>query len=188
MYAVKIKQVTFGLSYHIILVALWSGRMCDHVVIRSSHQIFLPIAPDARLLLMTVINYWTNLSKYCDLSMVSISILLKMPKAGVNDWSERQWKITVSKVGLLLPGNRTTFSTVLCFFQKFSLDRPMFHIRCKWTFWKRFENGKKPWDGQYYSKTGYLCSKTNRSFYSAYVIGSYLQVTQWYLDQSRIWK
>ena len=187
MYAVKIKQVTFGLSYHI-------GCPVVRAYVRSrGNQKFTPdflthSAPDARLLLMTVINYWTNLSKYCDLSMVSISILLKMPKAGVNDWSERQWKITVSKVGLFLPGNRTTFSTVLCFFQKFSLDRPMFHIRCKWTFWKRFENGKKPWDGQYYSKTGYLCSKTNRSFYSAYVIGSYLQVTQWYLDQSRIWK
>ena len=170
MYAVKIKPVTFGLSYRLGCPVVWA-------YVRSrGNQKFTPdflthSAPDARLLLMTVINYWTNLSKYCDLSMVSISILLKMPKAGVNDWSERQWKITVSKVGLFLPGNRTNFSTVLCFFQKFSLDRPMFHIRCKWTF-----------------VFCYLCSKTIQSFSSAYVIGSYLQVTQWYLDQSRIWK
>lgn len=181
------KQVTFGLSCHIGCPVVWA-------YVRSrGNQKFTPdflthSAPDARLLLMTVINYWTNLSKYCDLSMVSISILLEMPKAGANDWSERQWKITVSKEGLFLPGNGTTFSTVLCFFQKISLDRPMFHIRCKWTFWKRFENGKKPWDDQYYSKTSYLCSKTIQSFSSSYVIGSYLQVTQWYLDQSRIWK
>ena len=186
MYAVKIKQVTFGLSYHI-------GCPVVRAYVRSrGNQKFTPDflthCPGREA---SVNDSYQLLNKF-------EQILWFVNGEYINSFRDAEgkgkwliWatvKITVLKVGLLLPGNRTTFSTVLCFFQKFSLDRPMFHIRCKWTFWKRFENGKKPWDGQYYSKTGYLCSKTNRSFYSAYVIGSYLQVTQWYLDQSRIWK
>ena len=56
MYAVKIKQVTFGLSYHIGCPVVWA-------YVRSrGNQKFTPdslthSAPDARLLLMTVINY-----------------------------------------------------------------------------------------------------------------------------------
>ena len=56
MYAVKIKQVTFGLSYHI-------GCPVVRAYVRSrGNQKFTPdflthSAPDARLLLMTVINY-----------------------------------------------------------------------------------------------------------------------------------
>ena len=56
MYAVKIKPVTFGLSYHIGWPVVWA-------YVRSrGNQKFTPdflthSAPDARLLLMTVIYY-----------------------------------------------------------------------------------------------------------------------------------
>ena len=170
----------------IILVALWSGRMCDHVVIRSSHQIFLPIVPRT-LLLMTVINYWTNLSKYCDLSMVRISILLEMPKAGANDWSEQQWKSRSRRWVYSCQETGLPFPPFSVFSKNFHWTDPCSIYVASELSGNVLKMVKKTWDGQYYSKA--ICAAKQFSLSLLHMfVGTYLQVTQWYLDQSRIWK
>ena len=168
MYAVKIKPVTFGLSYHIGCPVVWA-------YLRSrGNQKFTPdflthSAPDARLLLMTVINYWTNLSKYCDLSMVSISILLEMPKAGANDWSEQQWKSRSRRWVYSCQETGLPFPPFSVFSKNFHWTDPCSIYVASELSGNVLKMVKKTWDGQYYSKTGYLCSKTIQSFSFAYV-------------------
>ena len=151
----------------IILVAVWSGRMCDHVVIRSSHQIFLPIVPRT-LLLMTVINYWTNLSKYCDLSMVSISLLLEMPKVGANDWSEQQWKSRSRRWVYSCQETGLPFPPFSVFSKNFRWTDPCSIYVASELSGNVLKMVKKNMRWSILLK-GYLCSKTVQSFSFAYV-------------------